>query len=124
MKERIFTAIIFLICLLITFSCGNDDSITEKIIGKWERQRVTELSEDVTQNHNPGSDRWIRFKKDAGINEGGTFESGSGDKKENTGKWIYDKKENELFIDSNAGEDDDSYWDVTIEDNTMQWEKV
>ena len=44
---------------------------------------------------------------------------GRGDEKDNTGKWVLNG--NELFIDSNAGEDDDSYWETTFEGNKMFW---
>ena len=50
---------------------------------------------------------------------GGYFESGRGDQKENTGRWSF--KGFEIFIDSNAGDDDDSYWQVIIKGDTMHW---
>ena len=50
---------------------------------------------------------------------GGTFESGSGKDVENTGKWRINEKE--LFINSNASEDDNSYWEVTFYNDKMYW---
>jgi len=81
--------------------------------------KVLELSEDVTDKHNPDNNRWIRFSNDTETENGGTFESGSGDKTENTGKWFITK--DELFLDSDAGEDDDSYWQITIHKDKMHW---
>jgi hypothetical protein len=51
----------------------------------------------------------------------GSFVSGRGDYRENTGKWIINEKEKELFIDSDAGEDDDSYWEISIDNDKMFW---
>ena len=107
--------------LVFTCSCKSDVNVKENINGKWSMNNVKEVSEDVTQRHNPNNDRWIKFIDNAEIENGGTFESGSGDTKENSGKWFYNEKENELYLDSDAGEDDDSYWSVTIEGNTMLW---
>ncbi|QQS35997.1 MAG: hypothetical protein IPM56_17440 [Ignavibacteriales bacterium] len=115
------SAILFFISLILFSSCGNSDDLGAKIAGKWNMKKVEELSKDVTAIHNPDNNRWIRFINDAGDKNRGTFESGSGDVKENSGKWYYYEKDNELFIDSDAGEDDDSYWEVLIKDNTMYW---
>ena len=93
----------------------------KQIPGKWKMDKVMEESEDVTQIHNPDNNRWIRFEKQSDIVNGGLFESGSWDKTENTGKWYYDEKENEMYLDSDAGEDDDSYWSITIKNDTMKW---
>jgi hypothetical protein len=43
------------------FSLNIDHSLSKEIIGKWEMFTVLELSEDVTENHNPDNDRWIHF---------------------------------------------------------------
>ena len=113
--------LLLLLSLVFALSCSNESDVKEKIIGKWEMTKVKELSEDVTQRHNPNSDRWIRFTENAGTENGGIFETGRGNTKENSGKWFYNEKENELYLDSDAGEDDDSYWSVTIEGGTMTW---
>jgi hypothetical protein len=77
--------------------------------------KVLELSKDVTAKHNPDNSRWVSFQKDS------TFESGAGEKTDNTGKWIIDENEKELYLDSDAGEDDNSYWEVTFDANIMHW---
>jgi hypothetical protein len=113
--------LMLIISLIFIYTCSEELSVTEKIIGKWEMIKVKELSEDVTERHNPDKNRWIRFIEDRNIERGGLFESGRDNVKENSGKWFYDKNENELYLDSDAGEDDDSYWSVTVEGNTMLW---
>ena len=115
------TVILYIIAalFLIIMSCGKDTSLSGKIEGKWNMTKVLDRSEDVTQNHNPDNNRWIRFTKDPDMENGGIFESGRGDEKENTGRWSL--KGFELFIDSDAGDDDDSYWQVIIEGNEMHW---
>ena len=115
MQQKILRRV-SLIFIFLTFSCSSGNDIKKEIIGKWKMTKVKELSEDVTQRHNPDKDRWIRFKEDDE-----TFESGKGDTKGNSGKWSYNEKENELYLDSDAGEDDDSYWSVTIIKDTMVW---
>lgn len=113
--------LILILTMVFIYTCSQEISVQEKIKGKWKMVKVKELSEDVTERHNPDKNRWIRFLEDRSINEGGLFESGRDKVKENSGKWFYDKGEKELYLDSDAGEDDDSYWSVTIEKNTMLW---
>jgi len=113
--------LMLIISLIFIYTCSEEISVTDKIIGKWEMIKVKDLSEDVTERHNPDKNRWIRFIEDRNIEGGGLFESGRDNEKENSGKWFYDKNENELYLDSDAGEDDDSYWSVFIEENTMLW---
>ena len=55
------------------------------------------------------------------FNKNGTFKSGGDPYGENTGKWSFNEQEI-LFIDSDAGEDDDSYWQVKISKDTMIWQ--
>jgi hypothetical protein len=38
-----------------------------------------------------------------------------------SGKWFYDEKTNEFFLDGNAGQEDDSYWRVSLNDDSMYW---
>ena len=52
---------------------------------------------------------------------GGTFKSGTGEETENTGKWYFNEKINELHLDSDIGEEDDSYWEVSFTVDTMFW---
>lgn len=81
--------------------------------------KVLDRSVDVTKKHNPENNRWIRFIKDEKVKNGGIFESGQDDKKENTGRWSINGFE--IFIDSDAGDDDDSYWQVIIDGDKMHW---
>ena len=100
-------------------SCSEDASLTGKIEGRWQMTKVLDRSADVTKNHNPEGNRWIRFIRDENVENGGIFESGRDDTKENTGKWSINGFE--LFIDSDAGDDDDSYWQVIIDGSEMHW---
>lgn len=120
MKQKIFV-LLLLISIIFLCHCNFKESVNENILGTWKMIKVKELSKDVTERHNPDNDRWISFIEDRNIDGGGIFESGKGDLKENSGKWFYNEKENELYLDSDAGEDDDSYWSVTIEGSRMIW---
>ena len=113
--------LILLVIVVLSFSCSSENSFSEKISGKWKMVKVLELNEDVTENHNPGNNRWISFKADPDFPAGGTFESAAGEERENTGKWSFSEKDNELFLDSDAGEDDDSYWEVSFNADSMFW---
>ena len=97
------------------------NQLREKISGKWKMVKVLELSEDVTASHNPNNERWISFKADPDSLTYGSFKSGTGEKTENTGKWYFNEKINELHMDNNAGEEDDSYWEVSLNADTMFW---
>lgn len=113
---------LILTCILtLVLSCSKEMNFSENITGKWIMVKVLELSEDVTENHNPHKNRWISFKADPDILGSGSFESGTGRVTENTGKWFFNEKEKEFFLDSNAGEDDDSYWEVSFNADSMQW---
>lgn len=74
---------------------------------------MIESEKDVTTKHNPNGNRWIHFKKD------GTFESGGNPNQSNTGKYRIDSKGASLFIDSDAGDWDDSNWIISFEDRYM-----
>lgn len=108
--------------LTLAFSCSGQMNFSEKISGKWIMVKVLELSEDVTENHNPDQNRWISFKADPDIPGSGSFESGPGEEEiGNTGKWFFNEKEKEFFLDSDAGEEDDSYWEVSFNSDSMRW---
>lgn len=68
--------LVLLVIVVLSLSCSSENSFNKKISGKWEMIKVLEVSEDVTQNHNPGNNRWISFKADPDFPAGGTFESG------------------------------------------------
>ena len=107
--------------LTLVFSCAREINFSERISGKWSMVKVLELSEDVTESHNPGKNRWISFKADPNIPGSGSFESGTGEEMENTGRWFFNKEEKEFFLDSDAGEEDDSYWEVSFNSDSMHW---
>ncbi len=118
MKNIILIITIILIPFINITSQSDENILGKKIIGKWMMIKVIEMSKDVTGKHNPENNRWIKFMPDSEETKE-TFESGKGVDTENTGKWILN--ENELFIDSDAGEDDDSYWEITFDGDKMFW---
>lgn len=87
--------------------------ISEKIIGKWKMEQVLEGDQDISKDLNPDNDRWIAFKPN------GTFASGGGPYGGNTGKYSIDDETETIFLDSDAGEDDDSKWTVTFEGDKL-----
>jgi len=107
--------IISLICILFIPSCGSGDTLQEQIVGSWDMKQVFRNGEDVTEEHDPKNTRSITFNVD------GTFMSAGFPVGTNTGKWSLDPETKELFIDSDAGEDDDSFWIVSIDDERMTW---
>jgi hypothetical protein len=119
-KDDIFILILIAV-FIVTFSCSIEISFSEKISGKWNMVKVLELSEDVTEVHNPNNNRWISFKADTESPTVGSFKSGTGGNTENTGKWFYSEGTKELHLDSDAGEDDDSYWEVSFNADSMSW---
>ena len=105
----------FYILLNILFLSSCTAPITKQLKGTWAMKKVYDNSTDVTAQHNPQNDRWIVFAKD------GSFKSGGISTGENTGKWQYTATNNQLFLDSDVGEDDDSYWLIQIEKDSMNW---
>lgn len=67
---------------------------------------ILQNGQDVSEQHNPKKNRWIELKAD------GTFVSDGDPYGRNTGKWIFNANTQELFLDSDAGEGDDSYWTI------------
>jgi hypothetical protein len=109
MKIILLTAFIALIP-----ACGTIP-IAERITGTWDLERVVRNGEDVTARHDPQDARYITFLED------GSFVSGGEPVGRNTGRWSLDAGTGELFLDSDAGEDDDSYWFVRVRDSSMTW---
>ena len=99
--------------LLLLASCAAP--ISKQLTGTWAMEKVYDNSTDVTAQHNPENDRWITFAKD------GSFKSGGTPTGKNTGKWIYTATNNQLFLNSDVGEEDDSYWLVQIDKDSMNW---
>jgi hypothetical protein len=121
MKKVCLLILSFLFIISLTVSCSSSNNFDKKISGKWFMVKVLELSEDVTGSHNANNKRWISFNTNPDTSFKGTFESGTGEERGNTGKWFYDKKNNEFFLDSDAGEEDDSYWEVSFNADSMYW---
>ncbi len=102
-----------LLNVLFLFSCSAP--VTKQLKGTWAMEKVYDNANDVTAQHNPQNDRWISFAKD------GSFKSGGTPTGENTGQWKYTATNNQLFLDSDVGEEDDSYWLIQIKKDSMNW---
>ncbi len=85
-------------------------------MGRWELEKIFQQGNDVTKQHDPKDNRYIHFTDE------GRFESGGDPVGQNSGSWSLLPDTEELFIDSDAGEDDDSYWKVTISQERMSWQ--
>lgn len=104
--------------LLVLSSCasGSKMLVADQLLGEWRMtQIIQDGTNDVSGEHNPESNRYILFNADQ------TFESGGDPHGKNTGAWRIDEASGELFLNSDAGEEDDSYWIVTIEGSNMHW---
>lgn len=110
--------------LFLLAGCSSSGTFTDDpdylFVGRWAMDRVYEDGTEVTEEHNPADDRWIEFSPD------GVFESGGQPYGHNSGKWTFDPDTGVLFIDSAAGEGDDSYWYVSFDRNKreMRWKGV
>lgn len=90
--------------------------LDQKLEGKWMMHQVLQDDNDVSDEHNPYGERYIIFMED------GTFESGGRPFGSNTGLYRYSPEEGNLFLDSDAGQEDDSQWKITIDYDTMIWQ--
>ncbi len=106
--------ILLKLSVLLLTACAGRPDLSEQITGRWEMEQVLRNGNDVTAEHDPDDDRFIVIIAD------GTFRSG-GHFGENTGRWSIDTDTGELFIDSDAGENDDSYWFISFDDDVMTW---
>lgn len=118
MKIKNIKVTILLISCLLAGGCNLPPNDQETLTGHWQMHQVFQIDVDVSQEHNPGMDRYIILSQD------GLFESGGSPYGKNTGSFEYDGKNKTLFIDSDAGEDDDSRWKVEIAGDTMKWEGI
>ena len=91
-------------------------SSSDVLVGKWEMSQVIQNGSDVSSEHNPHAERYIIFKADQ------TFESGGRPYGANTGKYEFNPDLRTLFLDSDLGSDDDSYWKVTLNADSMHWQ--
>lgn len=102
---------LFLIATCLLASCSSKQ---KQIVGTWQMKGVFNDGVDVSEEHNPENDRWISFDSD------GNYSSGGSPYGSNTGKWSFND-EGFLFLDSDADEGDDSYWEVSIQKDQMTW---
>jgi hypothetical protein len=102
--------------LFLVFAAGCTQTIENKFLDKWEMLTVIQNGDDVSETHNPKGNRFITFSND------GTFESGGDLYGKNTAKYFVNNLNYTLYLDSDAGPDDDSIWIVSFEGNYMQWQ--
>ena len=107
---------ILCILLFLAFLAGCRSETGTGITGKWVMYKVIQDGEDVTSGHNPYNERFLILRKD------GTFESGGRPSGANTGRYEYNSVDQTLFLDSDAGPEDDSRWKVRIQGDTMHWQ--
>ena len=84
------------------------------VTGKWYMVKVLQDGSDVTMSHVAG-DRYLILKEDS------TFESGGTSFDVNTGTYSFNEADSLLFLDSDVGDNDDSYWKVLVRNDTMFW---
>ncbi len=104
--------------LLLLSSCTSSPKLlADQLVGEWQMsQIIQDGTNDVSDEHKPEGNRYILFNADQ------TFESGGDPFGKNTGTWQMDEASGELFLNSDAGEEDDSYWLVTIDGSNMNWQ--
>lgn len=101
------------ILLLLLFALLGCSESNEFFIGKWQILSLVEnkQSYDLIEN-------WMHLKNN------GTFESYDGSLKKNeSGKWTYQLKENRLFIDG-VGEESDSEWILSMKNDTLFFQSL
>ena len=111
--------------LFLVASCNASEkqaetpSPAEMVAGKWWMNTVLDSGNDVTKEEpfNPEGNRWIEFKAD------GSYNSDGDPYGPNTGNWklMGSGDSLEIFLDSDAGEGDDSYWLLSFEEEQMRW---
>ncbi len=104
----------FLFFLLPFLSPATDIDIT----GTWELHKVIQYGREVTPQHNPYKERYLILRED------NTFESGGRPYGKNTGTYTFDTSDRILFMDSDAGPEDDSKWLVDMRGDTMYWKGI
>lgn len=107
------TLSILVIQILLT---GFSSYTQEVLTGKWMMDKVIQDGKDVTSEHDPHDERYIIFKSE------GTFESGGKPFGKNTGKFSFTAADQMLYLDSDAGPEDDSQWKVSMQGNKMHWQ--
>ena len=110
-----------LICIFIPFlvvCTPSTHPVEDPLLGHWMMEKVIMDGVDVTQDHDPENERFFILRAD------GTMESGGRPYGPNTGRYTYNEAERTLFLDSDAGEEDDSRWVVEIKSDTMTWQGI
>ncbi|MCK3686183.1 lipocalin family protein [Maribellus sp. YY47] len=106
----------FVVTLIVAFFIFfNSQNPKNNIQGTWLMYKVIQNGKDVTLEHDPYHERFLILKSDC------SFESGGRPFGKNTGKYEFNENENKLFLDSDTGPEDDSFWNVTIKSDTMFW---
>lgn len=107
---------LFLSLLLAVFLTGCTTDPATKLAGKWQMHQVIQEGKDVSAEHNPYGERYIVLETDQDYtSDGRPFGA-------NTGKYTYDEYEGRLFLDSDVGPEDDSYWLVALGQDSMRWQ--
>lgn len=104
------------IVLFLALFTGCKSNTDMEISGHWMMYKVIQDGKDLSSEHNPHDDRFLILREDS------TFESGGRPFGKNTGTYVYNSGDNTLFLDSDAGSDDDSQWKVQIRNDTMYWQ--
>lgn len=99
---------------LLLAGCASNPK--EGIEGKWLMHQVIQDGKDVTSEHDPYDERFMILNSDS------TFESGGRPYGKNTGHYMFSSVDLTLFLDSDAGPDDDSQWKVSFKGDTMHWQ--
>lgn len=108
---KIFTSL--LLFSGIFFHDTDLDRPSTWILGKWKMVTVLEGNQDITPMMNPDNDRWIEFKAD------NTFVSGGGPHGTNSGAYEILDEGKTLYLDSDAGEGDDSNWRIQFREDLL-----
>jgi hypothetical protein len=104
------------LCLLgVAIACRpTSDSPTDLLVNHWDMDQIIHNGQDATQEHDPEDNRWIELYDD------GTYTSDGDPYGRNTGKWTLNEETMELYLDSDAGEGDDSYWIVEVAEDSVR----
>ncbi len=109
-----------LVMVILLLMIGSSSCSAQKkspLWGKWSMHQVWQHGENVTKQHNPQQDRWIEFSQN------GTFRSNGTPYGPNSGGY-HIESDGTLFIDSDAGPDDDSRWNYSFKEGHMTWTGV
>jgi len=102
--------------LMVVLFAGCKSNPENEIVGRWLIDKVSQDGEDVTSEHDPFGERYLMIREDS------TFESGGRPFGRNTGIYVYNSVDKTLFLDSDAGPEDDSQWKVQVRGDTMFWQ--